>query len=55
MSLSTLSNWTFICVNAFCMCCTARLRSRMSWPRWRTYERIGHSASGDRNAPRNSP
>ena len=55
MSLSTLSNCTFICPSAFCMCCTARLRSRMSCPRWRTYERIGHSASGDRNAPRNSP
>ena len=55
MSLSTLSNCTFICVSAFCMCCTARLRSRTSWPRWRRYERIGHSASGARNAPRSSP
>ena len=55
MSLNTLSNCTFICVSAFCMYCTARLRSRTSWPRWRRYERIGHSASGARNAPRSSP
>ena len=33
MSLSTLASCTFICVSAFCICCTAREASSTCRPR----------------------